>query len=231
MLSLAFHPQFAQNGFAYIFYQTLSNESRVSRFTSVDSGKTFDPTSEKVILNFKPINSGNHRGGRLAFDKTGYLFLSIGDGDSSNLVQTNNNWLGKVLRLDIDSATPYAIPTNNPFANNPLCSDGGWTANHPCPEIYALGFRNPWRWSFDRTTGDLWLGDVGESTWEEINLIKAGGNYGWPILEGTECLPATTCNPNEFAKPVLSFLHKSTATTSSSASITGGYKFTRQRSA
>jgi glucose/arabinose dehydrogenase len=181
LLGMAFHPRFAENGFAYVVYTGFGGPTNLrlvlSRFVSRDGGQTFDPASEQVLLRLdKPWE--DHNGGHIAFGKDGYLYFGTGDGgspqDKLNNAQNPNQLFGKMLRLDVDGGTPYGIPPGNPFAK------GGGR-----PEIYALGLRNPWSWSFDRLTGELWLGDVGESSLEEVNKIVLGGNYGWPLKEGT----------------------------------------------
>jgi glucose/arabinose dehydrogenase len=122
----------------------------------------------------------NHNGGMISFGPDGYLYLGFGDGgskgDPDNRAQDPNDLLGKILRIDVDRGEPYGIPSDNPFAQ------GGGRA-----EIYALGLRNPWRFSFDGVTGELWVADVGQNLWEEINLVTRGGNYGWRAMEGTHC--------------------------------------------
>jgi uncharacterized repeat protein (TIGR03806 family) len=193
LLGMAFHPSFATNHEVYLSYTAPSATSPVnaqtivSRFVSRDGGLTLDPTSEEILLQFD-TPTRNHKGGNLAFDRDGYLFLAFGDGgelnDPNGNAQNPNVLQGKVLRIDVDSGSPYAIPPDNPFAT------GGGRG-----EIYAFGFRNPWRWSFDRESGALWLGDVGESNWEEVDRVELAGNYGWNPKEGTHCYPpgSTAC--------------------------------------
>ncbi len=229
LLSMAFHPKFASNGYVYLFYQTRNGAttSRLARFTSRDGGKTLDPTSETVLLSFTPPYE-NHFGGMVGFDAQGYLYLSIGDGgsggDPGKRAQNTKVWFGKMLRLDVDGGTPYAIPADNPFAGNPLCVSAASTNNTSCPEIFAWGLRNTWRWSFDRATGDIWAGDVGQDAWEEVDIIKRGGNYGWVTREGMHCYPAnvTNCSRAGLIDPVAEYSH------SEGRSITGGFVYRGQ---
>ena len=172
----------------------------------------------------------NHNGGQLAFGPNdGFLYIGLGDGgggnDPSGNGQNPQRLLGKMLRIDVNSqpgGAPYAIPggaSGNPFANNPRCNADGTGAQN-CPEIYALGLRNPWRWSFDPPTGDLWLGDVGQGAFEEIDLIVRGANYGWDIREGFECAGGgTNCSSAGFTNPVAAYGR------SIGFSITGGYVY------
>jgi glucose/arabinose dehydrogenase len=190
LLGIAFHPDYADNGEVFLSYtgDDVGLTSFVSRFRSLDAGQTLDPDSEEVLLSLRqPF--GNHNGGHIAFGPDGYLYIGFGDGGSGNdpgeRAQNTMNLFGAILRIDVDSDTPYAIPSDNPFAGNALCSDGFGAAE--CPEIYAWGLRNPWRWSFDTESADLWLGDVGQGALEEIDIIDLGGNYGWPFFEGTRC--------------------------------------------
>lgn len=218
LLGFAFHPKFAQNGYAYVYYAhdglTATEGVRLARYTSTDGGVTFDPASEKVILDVRR-NVQNHLGGQVLFGPDGYLYLGLGDGNSLGTVQSVSGtcdatgcgvFAGKMLRLDVDGGDPYAIPATNPFAK------GGGR-----PEIFALGLRNPWRFSFDRGNGDLWVGDVGELSREEIDIVRAGGNYGWPLVEGTLCA-APPCSP-ELVPPIYELAHPE------SHSLTGGFVY------
>jgi len=187
LLGLAFHPDFATNGLAYVNYvESVSGTLRsvTSEFASPDGGQTLDPNSERVLLSVGK-NPSKHDGGNIAFGPDGFLYIGLGDGgggDSGKNAQDPRTLLGKMLRIDVDQRpgdAPYGIPdgtSRNPFAGNPLCNANG-SGTQSCPEIYALGLRHPWRWSFDRRTGELWLGDVGQGSFAEINLIKRGGNY------------------------------------------------------
>jgi len=184
----------------------------ISRFTSADGGATLDLASEQVLLTIEqPFE--NHNGGGVAFGPDGLLYLGLGDGgsagDPSGNAQNPARLLGKLLRIDVDSGTPYAIPPSNPFAS------GGGRG-----EVYAFGLRNPWRFSFDRATGALWLADVGQNTWEEVDIIVSGGNYGWSPREGTHCYPPGTLScAGPYLDPVVEYSH------AEGASITGGYVY------
>ena len=171
LLGMAFHPDFASNGEVFLSYTTggaplLSN---VVRFRTLTGGLAIDPASIEIVLTIVQ-DFTNHNGGHLAFGNDGFLYIGMGDGGSSNdpndRAQTVSTLLGKILRIDVDGATPYAIPAGNPFPGNATCVQGFGSA--PCPEIYALGFRNPWRFSLDRVTGELWAGDVGQGRFEEL---------------------------------------------------------------
>ena len=198
MLALAFHPDFAENGNVYIYYTAAMNsiiESRLSRFVSFDQGTTIEPDSEEILIRVEQPRT-RHNGGELAFGLDGFLYLSLGDGGDRFQSQDRDSLLGKVLRIDVDGGEPYAIPSDNQFVGE----DGR-------PEIYATGLRNPWRWSFDPKTGVLWLGDVGNRRWEEIDIIVPGGNYGWPILEGKECAGFLPCDTSTLVNPILTYSH------------------------
>lgn len=204
LLSLAFHPQFKTNGKFYIFYShpsapkhTILAEWQVSK---TDADKA-DPATERVLLNVhKEPRNWNHNGGTLLFGPDGYLYLGIGDGgagyDPKDAAQKLNNLYGKIIRIDVNSKTAgleYGIPKDNPFVDvskqgdlkaDPLDQE----ANVTRQEIWAYGVRNPWRMSFDRETGALWVGDVGQDLWEEVDIIKKGGNYGWSARESFHVL-------------------------------------------
>ena len=182
LLGLAFHPRYADNGYVYVNYISDENprQTRVSRFRRASDGISFDPKSEKILLRVdQPY--GNHNGGGVLFGPDGFLYIGFGDGgmagDPHDHGQNTKTLLGAMVRIDVDGGDPYGIPKDNPFA------DGKKGA----PEIFAWGLRNPWRFSFDRTTGKLWAGDVGQNAWEEIDVVERGHNYGWAIREGTHC--------------------------------------------
>lgn len=191
-LGFAFHPRFKDNGQVFAYYTTASEEhtSFLSRFTlsKTDSNKV-DADSEEVLMKI-PQPFWNHNGGTIAFGHDGYLYIALGDGGSGNDPTGNGQnlrtHLGAILRIDVDSTAngkPYAIPADNPFIDhNVVINRKGKTAKAQ-PEIYAYGLRNVWRMAFDRETGKLWAGDVGQGVWEEINIIEKGGNYGWNIRE------------------------------------------------
>src|SRR5690349_2727414 len=207
LLGMAFHPNYPTDPRVFLFYtgtQTgLGLVDRVSQFRLDTNGTALDPASELVLFNVgDPEN--NHNGGNIAFGPDGFLYIGIGDGggggDGHGSIgngQLLTTLLGKMLRIDVaatNSTTTYAIPSTNPYAGNARCNVNG-TGSANCPEIYAYGFRNPWRWSFDRVSRQLWLNDVGQSALEEVDLVTLGGNYGWRCFEGTSSFNST-CGPN-----------------------------------
>ncbi|GAB4400321.1 MAG: hypothetical protein OHK0052_23950 [Anaerolineales bacterium] len=180
LLSVAFHPLYAQNGFFFVNYTNLNGNTVISRFQVTSDPLRADPNSEQKILSV-PQPYANHNGGHLLFGPDGALYIGLGDGgsagDPQNNAQNPNSLLGKMLRLDVDNATPYGIPGDNPFVNG----DGRG-------EVWALGLRNPWRYAFDSLTGELYIGDVGQNRWEEVSVLPAGKspgwNLGWRVWEG-----------------------------------------------
>jgi glucose/arabinose dehydrogenase len=189
LLGMAFHPDYPTNPRVYLFYTGTTGGSlvdRVSEFRTLDGGATLSLGTELELINVADPE-GNHNGGNIAFGPDGFLYIGIGDGGGANDAhgaigngQLLTTLLGKMLRIDVANSTvgtPYTIPPTNPYAANARCLGGTGAAS--CPEIYAYGFRNPWRWSFDRVSGQLWLNDVGQVTLEEVNLVTLGGNYGW----------------------------------------------------
>jgi glucose/arabinose dehydrogenase len=221
LLGLAFHPQFADNGYFYVNYTTEPNAATVvSRFSVDPSDRNRAlPNSEKVILTFEqPF--GNHNGGDIVFGPDGYLYIATGDGGSANDPQNKGQdrltFLGKILRIDVDGGDPYTIPADNPFGQ----------VDDTLDEIWALGLRNPWRISFDRQTGDLWIADVGQNEYEEINFEPAGStggrNYGWRCYEGNEPFNTQNCpSVDALTAPVLAYAHSGT----NGCSVTGGYVY------
>ncbi|MEN8886579.1 MAG: PQQ-dependent sugar dehydrogenase [Winogradskyella sp.] len=220
LLGLAFHPDYATNGFFFVNYSNNSGNTVIARFSrSTTNPLVADPNSELIILSYTQPFS-NHNGGELAFGSDGYLYISSGDGGSGGDPQDNSqnlsNLLGKLLRIDVNNsseAAPYAIPTDNPFVSNAAAQD----------EIWSYGLRNPWKFSFDRDTNDLWIGDVGQNAREEINLTPAtdtgGLNYGWRCYEGNITFNTTNCPPaSNLTFPVAEYAH-----TGGRCSITGGY--------
>ena len=229
LLGMAFHPGFPNTDpRVFLSYTaTVSGQivSRISAFTTADAGQTLDPNSERILVTVNQPES-NHNGGNIAFGKDGYLYIGFGDGggggDAHGSIgngQNLNTMLGKMLRIDVgaSSATTYTIPAGNPFSSNAKCSASGGSAS--CPEIYAWGFRNPWRWSFDRATGALWVGDVGQNVYEEIDQVEIGGNYGWRVREGAHCYNAATCTTAGLIDPVAEYDH------SLGSAVTGGYVY------
>lgn len=226
LLGMAFHPDFGNGNFEVFFSYTRNNggiESAITRFRSNDNGLTLDDTVEDIILTI-PQDFDNHNGGKIEFGPDGYLYAGWGDGGSGNdpndRGQDTTNLLGTFTRIDVDGGIPYSIPADNPYfinAANP-CAQG--FGGGDCPEIYAYGLRNPWRWSFDRSTGDLWAGDVGQGAWEEIDRIENGNNYGWKIREGAHCRPPTTgCSTAGLTDPITEYDR------TQGQSVTGGYVY------
>ncbi len=217
---LVCHPEFDRNRYIYVCY-VLKNDvpdgSVVARFTvSRTDPPVIDPRSEKVILKFW---SGGHNGGCLVFGNEGYLYVSTGDGagpsppDTKLTGQDCSDLLSSILRIDVDHADPgkaYRVPVDNPFVNVPDVR----------PEIWAFGFRNPWKMSVDRATGDLWVGDVGWELWELIDKVERGGNYGWSVMEGPQPVHVEgRRGPSPILPPTKAHPH------SEAASITGGYVY------
>ena len=228
LLGMAFHPDFATNGRVYLnFSEQVGAQVRsvTAEFTSMDGGQTLDPASERDLLVVDKPET-NHNGGQLAFGPDGMLYVGLGDGggagDPAGNAQNPQRLLGKMLRIDVDSrpgGAPYGIPLDNPNVGNPLCDADG-TGTAACPEIYATGFRNPWRWSFDRQTGGLWVADVGQGDWEEIDVVERGKNYGWNTREGAHCFsPSSGCSTAGLTDPVAEYGHNI------GFSITGGYVY------
>lgn len=226
LLGLAFHPDYSTPGAAgeglfFVNYTDYNGDTHISRFSAVEGEPNLaDPNSEVNYLTVdQPYH--NHNGGSLVFGPDGYLYAGLGDGGSQNdplgAGQDLSILLGKILRLDVDSVEDaYAVPADNPFA-------GSTDAR---PEIWAYGLRNPWRISFDRATGDLFIADVGQNQWEEVNFqpagSKGGENYGWSIMEATHCLSANNCDQSGLVMPIFEYDH------SQGCSITGGYIYRGQ---
>lgn len=219
LLGLAFHPEYAQNGYFYVYYtRETDGDTRVSRFSrdTLDPNKA-DPDSELILL-VQDQPYSNHNGGCIRFGPDGYLYIGLGDGgsggDPQGYGQNTNTFLGKMLRIDVDNPAPglnYSIPADNPFVNDPAYK----------PEIWSLGLRNPWRFAFDRLTGDIWIGDVGQNTREEVDFEPAGmggRNYGWRCYEGNVTHNTSGCEPaSEYVFPVFDYDNNSLG-----CSITGG---------
>ncbi len=225
LLGLAFHPKFKENGYVYLHYTAAPGlKNIVSRWTFDKERKEIDPKSEIVLLSLvQPFD--NHNGGCLGFGPDGFLYIAFGDGgqrdDPLDNAQNKNTWFGKILRIDVDGpaetdkSKPYYIPKDNPFVGKENIK----------PEIYAYGLRNPWRFSFDRKTGTLYAGEVGQDLWEMIYIIEKGGNYGWPVMEGTHKFTkqngvSPKFAPGEKAIPPIAE-HPHTV----AKSITGGYVY------
>jgi uncharacterized repeat protein (TIGR03806 family) len=204
LLGMAFHPQWVTNRQVFLsFTEGSPMVSVIARYTVSANGSTADPASRVNIIRVPQPATDNHKGGQVAFGPDGFLYFGLGDGggggDPINSAQDTTDLLGSMLRLDVDGAAPYAIPRDNPFASGASCDQRAHTdSTNTCPEIYAWGLRNPWRWSFDSasSTPDLWLGDVGQGALEEIDRVQRGGNYGWDCREGTSTFgsPAASCS-------------------------------------
>ncbi|HEX6178045.1 MAG TPA: PQQ-dependent sugar dehydrogenase [Thermoanaerobaculia bacterium] len=219
LLSVAFHPRYAENGLFYVYYTDREGDIVIERYRrSTSDPDRADPSSRMLILEIPHRQFGNHNGGQLQFGPDGYLYIGTGDGggggDPLESGQSRLTLLGKILRIDVDGGSPYAIPSSNPFDD--LDDARG--------EIWAWGLRNPWRFSFDRITGDLWIADVGQNAFEEVNVqprTSAGGeNYGWDVMEGAHCFePSTNCNQTGLVLPVLEYGR------SDGCSVTGGFRY------
>jgi uncharacterized repeat protein (TIGR03806 family) len=230
LLGMAFHPNFPTDRRVFLSYTSSGTlTSHISSFLTLDGGLTLDPTSERILLTLNQPES-NHNGGNIAFGPDGFLYIGFGDGGGGGDQHTQNGpigngqslttLLGKILRMDVgtvETANTYTIPSTNPFAANPKC--GPATNAQSCPEIYAYGMRNPWRWSFDRQSGELWVGDVGQNTYEEVDIVTRGGNYGWRCREGLHPYNTSGCPTSGFIDPVAEYDH------SLGVSITGGYVY------
>ncbi len=220
LLGLAFHPAFAQNHRFFVDYTAKDDgHTVIAEYTAATSGLSADPASEKVLLRVDQPYA-NHNGGQLAFGPDGDLYIGLGDGgsggDPHGNGQNTNSLLGKLLRIDVDgtraSDRTYAIPETNPFARG-----GG------APEVWSYGLRNPWRFSFDRESGDLYIADVGQSSWEEVDRQtsdSAGGeNYGWNVMEGRHCYGNESCDQTPFVQPIAEYGHDQ------GCSVTGGFVY------
>jgi len=219
LLSVAFHPDYGNNGLFYVNYTNRNGDTVVSRYQVGEDPDRADPASEQILLNIgQPYQ--NHNGGQLQFGPDGYLYVGMGDGgsggDPQNHGQNPATLLGALLRLDVDAGgeVGYAIPPDNPYVG----SDTGRN------EVWAIGLRNPWRFSFDRETGDLYIADVGQNQYEEVNVAPAGHaapiNYGWNIMEGLHCYGSDTCEQEGLYLPAVEYSHPE-----GGCSITGGYVY------
>lgn len=227
LLGLAFHPQYAVNRAFYVYYTRAGDGAlTIARYLrSATDPAVADPASAAVILTIPHPNYQNHNGGHLAFGHDGYLYIGTGDGggggDPDGNAQRLTTRLGKMLRVAVDGGTGYTIPPTNPFAGRTDCSV-------QCPEIWAYGLRNPWKFMFDRVNGDLFIGDVGQGLWEEINHVPAGSaapkNFGWNAFEGNNCYsPATNCSLPNHTPPIIQYGHNNTSF--GGFSVTGGYRY------
>jgi glucose/arabinose dehydrogenase len=227
LLGLAFHPQYQSNGRFFVRYTDPAGDLRISEFHASSNPGVADAASETILLTIPHPSYANHNGGRIAFGPDGYLYIGTGDGgsggDPNNHGQSLATLLGKMLRIDVDQASggkPYAIPATNPFV----------ARSGALPEIFSYGLRNPYSFSFDRLNGDLWIGDVGQDLWEEVDrapAISGGGSgvdFGWSIMEGSHCYkPATGCNTAGLTPPLAEYAHG--AGDSIGCAIIGGYVY------
>ena len=220
LLGLAFHPQYETNGYFYVNYTNPAGNTVVARYTcDTANPDAADPTSKVELLTVQQPFS-NHNGGCLRFGPDGYLYIAMGDGgsggDPNNNAQNKNSLLGKLLRIDVNNGSPYTNPATNPFMGSVDGAD----------EVWAYGLRNPWKFSFNRSTGELWIADVGQDAREEINRMPsgtAGVNYGWRCYEGSAVYNGAGCDAaSSYTMPFAEYTHAST----SGCSITGGYMYT-----
>ena len=230
LLGFAFDPDYIENNYIYVHYNDKEDNTIISRF-EVDDGIA-NKSSEKNILKLKQPYM-NHNGGTISFGKDGYLYIGLGDGgsagDPEKRAQDLTNLFGSILRIDVHTSDSYLIPKDNPFVGN----------NNIKSEIWSYGLRNPWRFSFDRLTGDMIIGDVGQSLWEEINFElfpnKGGKNYGWNVMEGNHCYPEDSkCNSDNLTMPVFEYPNNANYAKTlfgikqpnmDGCSITGGYVY------
>lgn len=217
LLGMAFHPRYAENGRFFVAHTDAQARNTVERFQVSNDPDRGDPATGVKLLSIEDP-AQNHNGGHLAFGPDGYLWVGTGDGGGSGdrygNGQNKQTLLAKMLRLDVDGGDPYVVPADNPYVGQ---------ADY-LPEIWAMGLRNPWRYSFDRATGDLWIGDVGQNAYEEIDHVAAGSagglNFGWPLTEGLHCFPeSASCDAAPFVKPVAEYGR------SGGCSVTGGYVY------
>jgi glucose/arabinose dehydrogenase len=217
LLGLAFHPSYASNGMLYVNYTHRDGTSRIERYRAGTDPDRADPGTALTILSVQQP-AGNHNGGHVEFGPDGLLYIALGDGgggagDPNGRGQSRNTLLGKLLRIDVDGGDPYAVPAGNPFQGEAAAR----------AEIWALGLRNPWRFSIDGADGRIYIADVGEMRREEINVARldaAGLNYGWNIMEGSECFRTTSCTMDGLTRPTVEYTHDA-----GECSVTGGYVY------
>ncbi len=218
LLSVAFHPDYVNNGFFFVNYTNQQGDTVIARYSRSDDPGVANPDKGKLLMTIDQPYA-NHNGGQIAFGPDGYLYIGMGDGgaanDPQNRAQDMSNLLGKLLRIDVDNADPYGAPQNNPFVNT----------DQARAEIWSYGWRNPWRFSFDVATGDMYVADVGQNQYEEVHVEWAGDapgqNYGWRLMEGFHCFNPGECDPTELelVLPVAEYDHNF------GCSITGGYVY------
>jgi hypothetical protein len=221
LLSLAFHPQYAVNGQFYVYFTDPLGDLRIVRYNvSATDADSADEATADTVLKVAHPGEANHNGGQLQFGPDGMLYVGTGDGGGAGDPDTNSQnkhrLLGKLLRLDVSGASGYTIPTGNP----------GLTDTNFAPEVWSYGLRNPWRFSFDKSNGDLYIADVGQSSWEEVNVSPTtaqagrGVNFGWNVMEGQHCYPFDPCTTTGLTQPVHEYAHAF-----GTCSITGGYVY------
>jgi len=215
LLGLAFHPDYASNGRFYVNYSDRDGNTRVERYTVGADPDAADPASAKLVIAIDQPYA-NHNGGMIAFGPDGMLYVGMGDGGSANDPQGNGQnpatLLGAMLRLDVDGGDPYAVPADNPFVGRSGARG----------EIWAIGLRNPWRFSFDRGAPRLYIADVGQNAWEEVDIVPAGDgglNFGWNVMEGTHCFRSASCDESGLTLPELDYGHDQ------GCSVIGGYVY------
>jgi len=225
LLGIALHPKFKFNKKFYVFYSRPSTKKSdhtgvLAEYKFPGGSGQIDPNSGRIILTIEEPEP-NHNGGGIHFGPDGYLYVSFGDGGGQGDKhgefgngQKMDTWLGKILRVDINTKTGYIVPKDNPFVGR----------KNVKPEIWAYGFRNPYRFSFDKITRQLFAGDVGQDLWEEVDIVKKGANYGWRLMEGTYCYnPATDCNTKGITMPITEYSHRE------GISVIGGYVYNGQQ--
>jgi hypothetical protein len=215
LLSVAFHPAYASNGYFYVNYTDTNGHTRVERYHADPASDVADQGSAKLILAVNQPFS-NHNGGHVLFGPDGMLYIGMGDGgsggDPDGNGQNRGTLLGALLRINVDGGDPYRIPPDNPYVNQPPFRG----------EVWAWGLRNPWRSAFDTVAGTIYVADVGQNQWEEVNVVPAaqkGVNYGWNLMEGRHCYNASSCNQSGLTLPVLEYSH------AEGCSITGGFVY------
>ncbi len=221
LLGIVLHPQFKSNKKFYVFYSRPSTQKSdhtavLAEYTFPTSDGQVDPNSGRIILTLEGPDQ-NHNGGGIRFGPDGYLYVSFGDGGGQGDKhgefgngQKMDTWLGKILRIDVNTKSGYIVPKDNPFVGR----------KNVKPELWAYGFRNPYRFSFDKSSGQMFAGDVGQDLWEEVDIIKKGANYGWRLMEGTHCYnPATDCNTKGITMPITEYYH------TEGVSVIGGYVY------
>ncbi len=219
LLGLVFHPNYSSNGYFYVNYTDLNGDTHIARFTRDPNNPDKALSNSQLLILFIDQPGGNHNAGALQFGLDGYLYIGTGDGggggDPDNYGQTPNTLLGKMLRIDVNTGNPYSIPSSNPYVGDPTTRD----------EIWAMGLRNPWQFSIDKATGDLWIGDVGQDARGEINRqpgnSEGGENYGWRCYEGTTTFNTSGCDEmSSYTFPVFEVFHSDGGN-----SITGGHVY------